>query len=547
MLLKTARHWKIDLWHQIIQSNSLIEMIDYNRGPRYQLHSELDNFSNLDTLVRQSTDTLLELILIIVVEVLLDSSKSISMSDIFVFPVASEKVVDDFKEFILLCVMNALSQKISRKKSYLQEPKIVANLSRFLQSIVDCMDRHLFKDENAPLEFAFFLSSYIWEFEENSAKQSGKISNEFNSVLKQLNRAILLTFKKCDLQGRDNMKDTKILLTEIMKYQALLVSNPYCNDSEFLRSLIHHLLQGILESDAEIRNMSLNLWKPILMNKPAHVFSILKSNNEDYQELVDGFSKLLDDDGQTFLPWFNSKREEIVKIFLDSAGKTWEDFLSNESKGSAESRQSLRDQRLKKLKKRKKNNEYENQIWMSLDEKAKVLVTETQMNCHAIRQKFKVDYKVMQSNLETEWRVILSYLAQEHAILEIPNKQLRWKLDFTEAKARIRKKMKQNEKDTATYQSKSEKNMESTISSPIETHKVSPRELMEPIPSEKKEIELSSEPLEKKPDLTSSDLTDQDDDELKGNEDEDETGLPTAEIESKDETEGGLTSKFYNF
>jgi hypothetical protein len=175
-------------------------------------------------------------------------------------------------------------------------------------------------------------------------------------------------------------------------------------------------------------------------------------------DLIEGFSKLLDHDLTQFHVWLGANSEEISGRVKGSQGYSWLECFSIDVRKGEEYNSVLEKLRSQKLKKLIKKDESEEAIYKKLAHRNSLVIQEAHKVEAQKLKKYKSDYKQMQTTLESEWRDILQQLNRERAILGVEEEaNVKWKLDFTEGTARLRKKMRRSRKSNFIYQSKSEK------------------------------------------------------------------------------------------
>nr|KAJ3422781.1 hypothetical protein HK105_006400 [Polyrhizophydium stewartii] len=205
--------------------------------------------------------------------------------------------------------------------------------------------------------------------------------------------------------------------------------------------------------------MSHKVWKLLLLQKPAQVSMLLRSPKAgaDYKELVDGISKILEMDA-SFSEWLASKKEEITAVFNENATKVWDQSCAAELRAAKDGIKASGKSRYSKLKKQYKRMGLESEIFVKYLARAKTWTHDVQKMELARFQRFRQDYQLMISSIDADWMALSGSLERERAIWgPEAEKHIRWKLDFTEARARMRKKMRRNNDAVVHYQSKFEK------------------------------------------------------------------------------------------
>ncbi|KAJ3373009.1 hypothetical protein HDU91_001442 [Kappamyces sp. JEL0680] len=416
--------------------------------------------------VRDIIDSLMELFMIVSVESILEPGKPLHGLELIIgaIPPCSARIKQEFEEFLLMSTMNCLFKKLSSRKGYFTDPRASINIMKFVALLIDGVERGLFRSQKfLILDFAIMIATFSADVDEEVVRTTTKPTYEFGQHLKQLGRICLLCWGNAAKDQYADVDTIVILVQKLVKYQSIFVTSS-STDNDFLKSLLHHLFQCVLVPNERLNQAALTLWKVLLLQKPNLVFGVLKSTKGEYQSLVDGFSKILDD-GSGFMAWLETRKSDVTTVYQDTVGKTWEDFKIAEAKALKDLDQSTRKHQMHRLKRKKKRMDAEHHAYIKFNDKTKQWVAETQSVGTAQKQKFKADYKLMQTSLEAEWISLVTQLGQEHAILAVEQQESRWKLDFTEARARMRKKLRRNENKLIHYQSKAEKILE-TLQSP---------------------------------------------------------------------------------
>ncbi|KAI8897167.1 hypothetical protein BC833DRAFT_552950 [Globomyces pollinis-pini] len=434
-----------------------------NDESRFQL-SAVDYIENMPAL-KESVFAILQLIMIVTTDSVLGTWKPISALDMILkaVPPTSRANLSAFQEFIILCVMNAVSQKIQKRKSIVNDTKNYQSLQKFTSLVVDMVYQGSFaKRHEYVLDFALLISQISIELEDENSKTGNKSDFIVQNYFKQLNRILMYCIGKMSSVAYMDVDYIIFILRKVNLYQNIFL-NLLNNDADYIKCFVLHLFNCISHNDERVRSKAIEVWKFMLVQKPVQIANMLRTpKGPDYKELVDGFSRILQPEGEViFSAWINQRREELKSIFEENAQKAWEDFKSNETKTTKDQLIYNQKQREFKLKKMEKKSDLDKQIYARFMEKSKAWVSDCQKTEIMKRQKYKTDYILMQKTLESEWRSLVSQLGREKAILGSEEEVgARWKLDFTEAKARIRKKIRKDPNTIQSYQSKAEKILE---------------------------------------------------------------------------------------
>ena len=252
-----------------------------------------------------------------------------------------------------------------------------------------------------------------------------------------------------------------------MFYQKI-VFGPKNQDSDGFKAITHHLYIFLMHSNTSIREKCIGIWKLLLLQKPIQVAALLKSQKvADYKELVDGFSKILELNAENFYVWFLSKQTEIASIFAENATRVWDLHCQYEWKYAKDNVKADKKSRSTKLKRQYKRLAAEHDVYTKYTAKAKSWVSDVQIIENTRFQRFKYDYAAMIQSIDVDWSFLKSELNREKAIWGADiDVDARWKLDFTEAKNRIRKKFRRNTDAIVVYASRDAKPYFPTVTVP---------------------------------------------------------------------------------
>ncbi|KAH9262136.1 hypothetical protein BASA82_000814 [Batrachochytrium salamandrivorans] len=418
---------------------------------------------NMATTTRNIIDALIELVLTITLESILGTWKPVQGLEMVLkaIPPSGKMHQMHFQSFLLLCTMNAVYSKVFKRKTYLSDTRVLANVGKFITLLVDKTYQGVFTDgpENV-FDYILAVVDIIHTVaEENAAKVLRTDFNHLPGFFKQVNRITAFYFGYISLQDDKDGALLSKFLGKILFYQKTVIG-PRNSDSEAFKVNTHHLFLCLLNSNDSVKSKAIEIWKVLLLHKPAHVSALLRTPkaSTDYKDLIDGFSKILEPDSSAFLLWLTSKRQEITSLFQESSTRAWDQFCQNEVRATRDSAKAAQKARYSKLKRHYKRIALESDVFVKYLAKSKSWVQDVQKIEQDRFQRFKQDYVVMLASIEAEWITLSGSLYLERAIWgPEKNDQTRWKLDFTEAKGRMRKKMRQNNDVYVHYQSKFEK------------------------------------------------------------------------------------------
>ena len=161
---------------------------------------------------------------------------------------------------------------------------------------------------------------------------------------------------------------------------------------------------------------------------------------------------------QSFLVWLDYKKEDLSTLIYENSSKPWEGFLQQEFRQSRDSAKDLQAKRLIKLKKDLKKKQQDMDLLLKYKTKTKIWVEEIQTTECNMFMAYKQDYLTTQTFVAADWEKLSEELSRERSLWgPTEERNVRWKLDFLEARARMRKKLRRNLDAKVHYLSKSEK------------------------------------------------------------------------------------------
>ncbi|CAI2171444.1 16368_t:CDS:10 [Funneliformis geosporum] len=378
-----------------------------------------------------------------------------------------------FESYILQHVVGCLKTTLQIDKNLLMDQRIIANVSRFSQIAVDALYQGWFLDGRNQM---FGFLTIVLEGIQHTDDAIGKRSSDqcINSLYRSLNRIILFGLSEIDQMSIDASIIDEIL-DKIIYHQKVIFS-PYNTDIDFLKCLCYHLYKCLLYDNQEIRTTSTNIWKLLMLQKQVEMSGILKTRIRgiEHKELIEGFSKLLEMDTVSFLDWIDSRRIQLDALFFENISKILESIIATEMKNSKETIKNVHSKRMGKLKRIQKKVTAEQEFFNHYR------VRTNRWSRHIQEIETGRYYKSIQDNIDLynyvrdEWTKTSADLFRERALWgsKTVDAEAKWRLDFTEGRCRMRKKLERNETlRLHTYKSKSNKHenlaKENAPSSPV--------------------------------------------------------------------------------
>ncbi|KAJ3226432.1 hypothetical protein HK099_004885 [Clydaea vesicula] len=351
-------------------------------------------------------------------------------------PIASIDSQVDLHCYLLLHLMYQIQITIKRQRSLLIDVKSISNLAKVSALLIDRLCQGLFSGGHIVI-MDFVLS--VLEFTQQEMDKAQKFDQSLTLFYKQSNRLLLLCLGHFSTLQKISNNHTLIDVLQKMVHYQKIIFHIQNNDNEFYKCLIHHIYGFLVNTQHENTRMaSLAIWKLLILQRPTNLKTILRSQKGvEFKELIEGFGGILEMEQRSFVKWIESRKEELNSLFYENATKVWDSFSLNEMKTGKEGYKLLLNKRFLKIKK----------IWT-----ADIQNMESK---RALTQ--KENEKSMRKFFDDKWKAISNDLISERSLWG-PKVELnvKWKLDFTEGRSRMRKKMVRNNTSN-TYLSKLDK------------------------------------------------------------------------------------------
>ncbi|KAF9918002.1 hypothetical protein BX616_010643, partial [Lobosporangium transversale] len=366
-----------------------------------------------------------------------------------------------FQSFLLGHVVIGLEQSIEAQPEVLADSRIMANLDQFCELIVDLTYQ------------GWFVGSYLIQFD-LIANILEAISHDVSLPIPTIHaaptarpdairthltsllyRLVCFTLGQCHIGTEIQTAKLEALLDKCIYFQKILLSS-CAGDVEFMKCLILHLFMFLPEAEPKTRNNIMILIKLIFLMRPVEASGLLKlkpTNPSDDEDSVDeGYSALVEANYPDLVKWRNTHTAELDTIFADFR-RLWDAMMAAESRASEDSQRQKYNRRTQKLKRLFRRQHLERNILQQYKLKT-VAWTKSIQEMEEVRYaKSLQDLDDHVRFVKNEWKNLVRDVCRKGAIWEdkeSPESQtpIRWRLDFTEARSRMRRKLRVNERKT---------------------------------------------------------------------------------------------------
>ncbi|KAI8342552.1 hypothetical protein BC941DRAFT_345396 [Chlamydoabsidia padenii] len=365
------------------------------------------------------------------------------------YPPSTLEAQMKFESHLLTYISQNLKSTLQFDSKLLSNNVVLVNVSKFCQFAADAVLQGRFIDgAEQTYDLLATILETLYSMDTGGGSfvgRRGPSDQTASTLYKAFNRMVLLKISDLE-QGGMEANQIVAFLNYCIHHQKIILSDKN-TDQEFLRCFCYHLYQFLSSSDDTIKNDALNVWKLLLLQKPDAVSSGLKMYTGE-EELLQGFSKMLEMDQDSFFVWVDSRRVDLNMLFKEHVYKSWESVITQENKYSRETWKNHQIRRLTKLKKIQKRQQYESDVFAEYTTKTAVWSKSIQEVEISRFTKALQDNDGHENFIRSEWARINNDLTRERAIWgpqlgsETTATISKWALDFTEGRYRMRKKIR---------------------------------------------------------------------------------------------------------
>ena len=343
-----------------------------------------------------------------------------------------------FESFILRNTLSHLDNTIKLDQKVLWEPRVLTNLARFATHLSEAVYEGWFIDGAGPtIDFLANILEYLQIPDVSQIKAVRLCSQVISSIRLVLLRIVLLRLSELD--DLAVTRDCVAFLEKLTYWQTVLFC-PQDSMEDFTKLFCFLLYGKLISSSEEVRTPAADLWRTILVQIPSETAGVLYSRDNIDDGLIRGFEKLMELDNETFLDWVDDHRQSLDQALNVSLNEAWDEFVAEEN-GKTEANSS---NRVGKRRERLRQ-------WVAEDMKKDEIIrrheTSTdhwRTNIHAAeRVKRQRGLQDQQDNLgfnASSWAQMTRELHRPCGLLE-KNSNLRWQLDQTEGRNRMRRRL----------------------------------------------------------------------------------------------------------
>jgi hypothetical protein len=254
-----------------------------------------------------------------------------------------------FESYVLRNTISKLEDALQLDQRLLLEPRILQNMSRFVQHMGEAVFEGWFLGGAEPLlDFAGSLLEYLQRPEISKIKSVRLCSQAIIAIRHVFLKVVLLRLSEL---GSSHISEIEaITFMDRLHYWQMVVLSSNIGEEDFLKLICYQLYLKLVDSREKIRLAAANLWRILLVQKPEETSMMLQHTMPiDYAHLSSGFKKLMELDNETFVIWVDEHRLELDALFSGAMSRTWDEFVTSENEKTEEAAKRRMDKRREKL------------------------------------------------------------------------------------------------------------------------------------------------------------------------------------------------------
>ena len=344
-----------------------------------------------------------------------------------------------FETFILQNTLSHLGNTIKLDQKLLMEPRVLTNLARFATHLSEAVYEGWFIDGvEAVIDFLGNILEHLQMPDVAKTKSIRLCSQTIAAMRAVLLRVVLL--KLSELDDTANTLKVVSFLEKLVYWQTVILVTQDGQDY-FLRLLCYLLYTKLVGPQEPIRIAAANLWRMLLVQRPHYASDILQEAlGSPNTPLSRGFRKIMELDNETFLGWIDDHRGELDAVFLGNLAKSWDSFVAEENRRTIQNSKA----RINKRKDRLKVWQAENLADEDILRRHNIGADHWSSNIYASeqlrRQRALQDQQDDNVFNAAGWHRMQEELRRPRGLLE-DTAGLRWQLDQTEGRNRMRKRL----------------------------------------------------------------------------------------------------------
>ncbi|KAL2753981.1 hypothetical protein ACRALDRAFT_2054085 [Sodiomyces alcalophilus JCM 7366] len=382
-------------------------------------------------------DALLELVMDVFIDQLLNRKEFPGFGLFAKVPPGFQEHQAYFESYVLRNVIHHLANHIQRDEKVLCEPKVLMNMARFSNHVVEaCFEGWFMDGAEAMLGFLGTLLEYLQRPEVSSLKSVRLCSQAVTTIRHCFLRIILLRLSELD-DPQTTEEQALAFMHKIFYWQTAILGC-LSNEQEFVRLLWYQLYTKLVDKREPIRLAAANILRIMLVQKPDESTALFRQGlTSDERRLTTEFSTLTEVDNETFVVWVDQHRPSLDAFFFGGISKTWEEFVAAENQRTVDSSKLRLSKRKECLKAWQAGNLATDNVILRYQMANSSWMKSIFNSEHFKHQRLMQDQQDDMAFLTSAFAKMDRDLRRPGAVFSEPT-QPKWKLDRTEGRNRMR-------------------------------------------------------------------------------------------------------------
>ncbi|GKT96298.1 beige/BEACH domain-containing protein [Colletotrichum tofieldiae] len=243
-----------------------------------------------------------------------------------------------FESFVLRKTLQQLGNHVQPNQKVLCEPKVLTNMGRLTAHVTDTIFEGWFINGTEPmLEFAGMVLEYLQRPEISTLKSVRLCSQAVATMRQSFLKLLLLRFSELDDPDTPD-SSAKNFMSKILYWQAPILGC-LSNEEEYMKLFWYQLYTKLVDPRVAIRSATATIMRIMLVQKPDESKALFRQCvATDQQHLTKEFVvKLTEVDDEAFLEWVDQHRASLDAFFFGGISKTWEEFVVVENQRTIDS------------------------------------------------------------------------------------------------------------------------------------------------------------------------------------------------------------------
>ncbi|KAK9368848.1 hypothetical protein V1509DRAFT_621646 [Lipomyces kononenkoae] len=389
--------------------------------------------------VNRVVEGLLEMVVAVFVDQVLVKKDFSELSISILIPPTFQEYQIYFETYLFRNAVAQINTTISLNMRMLCESRTLINFGKFGQQLVDSVFNGWFLGGAEPLlELIGMVIEYLQQPTVERLKNVRLCLHVVSNLRLMFMKLVL--FRLSELDDIQAEPEVVVKFLDRMLYWQNVLLSPAFTEDNLIKLICYLLYIQLIDANDHVRHAAANNWRMVLVHRPIETSLILDQVKSTDRRLTKGFKKLTEMDNNSFLEWVDTNRTALDDFFFGTVANEWENFVQNENKMSEESAKVRMTKRRERLRQTATEDNHNRVVFN--DHKISLRYWQSAI--------YNTEHIKFMRNLQDQ-QDTLTFLSSEYSKLEIDltrprgviddGKKQRWRLDLTEGKDRMRKRM----------------------------------------------------------------------------------------------------------